>query len=213
VLDTRQYRTNQPCGDGAQPICEETLNPDATLMGPAQEQWLYESLDASQASWNVIAQQVFMAQRDFTAGADATYSMDAWDGYPVARGRLMQFLAQRRSANPIVLTGDVHANWVADLKVDFADPNSAIVGTEFIGTSISSGGDGVELSTSAAIVLAESPHVKFYNGRRGYVRCLVTPEQWHTDFRVVPYVTTPDAPISTRASFIVANGVPGAQPL
>ena len=70
--------------------------------------------------------------------------MDKWDGYPADRARLMTFLHDRRPSNPIVLTGDLHTNWVNDLKLDFDRPASPVVGTEFAGTSISSSGDGVD---------------------------------------------------------------------
>ena len=61
-----------------------------------------------------------------------------------ARKRLLRFLADRRVPNPVVLTGDIHSNWVNDLKVDFDKPESPTVATEFVGTSISSGGNGTQ---------------------------------------------------------------------
>jgi len=60
-------------------------------------------------------------------------------------------------------------------------------------------------------VLEENPHIKFFNGQRGYVLCRLTPELWHTDYPVLPYVTAPGAPIYTRASFAVEAGKPGLQ--
>ena len=53
-----------------------------------------------------------------------------------------------------------------------------------------------------------TPNVKFFNGERGYVRCELTPETWRADYRTVPFVTKPDAPLQTRASFIVESGRP-----
>lgn len=105
----------------------------------------------------------------------------------------------------------VHSNWVADLKADFSNPSSATIGTEFIGTSISSGGDGSDTNANTEGILAENPHIKFFNGQRGYVRCELTPARWQSNYRVVTAVTTPEAPITTRASFVVENGKPGAQ--
>ena len=67
---------------------------------------------------------------------------------PAARA-LLEFLAARQPSNPVVLTGDIHSNWVNDLKVDFRDANAPVVATEFVGTSISSGGDGVDLPRAA----------------------------------------------------------------
>ena len=65
--------------------------------------------------------------------------MDQWSGYEACRDRLMRFLAERKPSNPIVITGDIHSNWVSDLKVDWKSEKPQVVGTEFTGTSISSG--------------------------------------------------------------------------
>jgi len=87
-----------------------------------------------------------------------------------------------------------------------------VVGTEFVGTSITSGGDGEDVGQAGTELLAANPHLKFFNGQRGYVRVHATREQWQSDFRVVPRVLTPGAPISTRASFVVEDGRPGLSP-
>ena len=110
-----------------------------------------------------------------------------------------------------MLTGDIHSNWVADLKLDFADEKSPTVGTEFVGTSITSGGNGADSLPAVEAYLPENPHVHFYNNQRGYVRCLLTPDKWQTDYRVLPFVEKPGADISTRVSFVVESGRPGAQ--
>ena len=213
VLDTRQYRTDQPCGDRRGAVCDGVLDPAATLLGETQERWLLNGLAGSTARWNVIPQQVMMARIDFTPGAGESLSMDVWSGYEAARRRLMEFFAARRPANPLVLTGDIHSNWVADLKVDYRDAAAPVVGTELVGTSISSGGDGVDVPDRLAAVLAENPWVRFYNGRRGYVRCDLTPGRCRADYQVVEYVTRPGGPLATRASFVVEDGRPGAQRL
>ncbi|MBA3438606.1 MAG: alkaline phosphatase D family protein [Pyrinomonadaceae bacterium] len=210
VLDTRQYRTDQPCGDGNKQRCAQALDERATLTGPAQERWLLKGLDQSRSRWNVLAQQVMMAEVDREPGVERKFAMDQWAGYVAARNRLLGFMLRRRPSNPVVLTGDIHSNWVADLKADFDNPRSATVGTEFVGTSISSGGDGTDTRPETAKVLAENPHVKFFNAQRGYVRCHLTPRRWQSDYRVVDAVTRPGGEISTRASFIVEDGKPGA---
>lgn len=212
VLDTRQYRSDQPCNDGNQPPCKAVFDPAATLLGNVQEKWLCDGLTASPARWNILAQQVMMARVDRLPGDAVAWSMDQWAGYDVNRKRLLQFMADNKIANPLVLTGDIHTNWVNDLKVDFDQENSPTVATEFVGTSVSSGGDGSEKRNDTDGVLAENPFVKFYNAERGYVRCHATPTQWQTDFRVVPIVTQPESPVITRASFVVENGRAGAQP-
>jgi alkaline phosphatase D len=213
VLDTRQYRTDQPCGDRNKPQCPAALDERATLMGPEQERWLLGRLDKSPARWNVIAQQVMMAKVDRQAGPEAAYSMDQWSGYEAGRNRVLSFLHKRRPSNPIVITGDIHSNWVNDLKANWDDLRSETVGTEFVGTSISSGGNGADIPPNVQAYLPENPVVKFHNARRGYVRCSVTPERYTAEYRVLDQVTAPGGAMSTRAVFAVENGHPGARKL
>jgi alkaline phosphatase D len=211
VLDTRQFRTDQPYGDGRKPIGPEVMNPDATILGAAQREWLFKGLEKSSGAWNVLAQQVMMARVDRAEGPAVECSMDQWPGYEVDRRRVLKHFAEKRISNPVVLTGDIHSNWANELVVDFKQPESRVVGTEFVGTSITSGGDGVAEPKYLSSTLAENPFVKFCNAQRGYVRCEVTPQQWRTDYRVVPFVTRPGAPIETRKSFIVESGQPKLQ--
>lgn len=83
--------------------------------------------------------------------------------------------------------------------------------TEFIGTSISSGGDRT-LNTVAG-GNANNPHLCFSDNHHGYVRCAVTADLWRADYRVVPSVAQPDdGGIGTIASFVVEQSRPGAQP-
>ena len=216
VLDTRQYRTVQPCGGRYKALCDGVFDPNATLMGREQERWLFDGLEGSRARWNVIPQQILVADVDFGPGGEELYMMDKWSGYADARRRLLEYFQTRRPSNPVVLTGDIHSSWVNDLKVDFREMTSETVATEFVGTSISSGGDGSDNEGRPASppvterVLAENPFVRFFNNRRGYVRCRVTPELWTADYRIVQYVSRPGSPVSTLASFVVENGRPGA---
>lgn len=210
VLDTRQYRTDQPHDGEKHEIDEKAMSPQATMLGRKQWNWLQGALLQSPAHWNVLAQQVMMAMVSLIAGQPPRYSMDKWPGYAHERERLLQFLAERRIANPVVLTGDIHSNWVNDLRVDDRQPELPVVATEFVGTSISSDGNGAETPARTAAVAAENPCVRFHNGERGYVRCIVTPEAWRSDYRVVPEILRPGGPILTRASFVVESGRPGA---
>ena len=209
VLDTRQYRTDQPCGDGVKPVCAAVVDPAATITGAAQERWLLEGLDRSTARWNVLANQLPITPMEEAAGPDVTFSMDKWDAYVHSRQRLLDFIATRGPSNPVVITGDVHANWASEIRARPADPRSPILGVELVGTSISSGGDGSDVNATAWRRLGENPHMKFYNTQRGYVRCAVTPELWTTDYRIVPYVSRPGAPVLTRSTLVVESGRPG----
>jgi len=212
MLDTRQYRTDQPNGDGQKPLEGGALDPAGTLLGDTQERWLMSELLASTSRWNVLGQQVMMARVDRTAGPDRKFSMDQWSGYNVARRRLLDFLATRRVSNPVVLTGDIHSNWVNELKLDFDDAASPIVASEFVGTSISSGGNGLQFVKNHAELLSENPFVKFQNAERGYVSCTVTPKEWRSDYQVVEFVDKPGAKLINRGSFVVEDGQPGPKP-
>ncbi len=206
VLDTRQYRTDQPCGDTTTTPCKEVFDPSATMLGEAQEAWLKQSLDQSAAVWNVIANQVLVARIDVRPGAEEALSTDKWSGYEVCRDRFMRFLGDRKPSNPVVITGDIHQSWVSDLKVDWKDEKAPVVASEFTGTSISSAGDGVDEDPRTPEWYRENPHLKMFNARRGYVLMTLTKAECRADYRIVPYVSRPGAPIATHSSWIVENG-------
>jgi Phosphodiesterase/alkaline phosphatase D len=208
VLDTRQYRTDQPCGDGQKPACDEVRVPGQTMLGSAQEKWLENGLMNSKALWNALGQQVMFTHQDFDPGDGERYNMDSWSGYHLARERVVEVLSRKPSLNPVILTGDVHSNWVGEVRTDIRNPESWCVATEFVGTSISSGGDGVDMRPGLEKVLSHNPQIRFFNGQRGYVRCEVTKKHWRADYRIVERVTEPGAPIRTRASFAVEVGNP-----
>ncbi len=212
VLDTRQYRSDQPCGDGETPRCDAGFDPDVTITGHEQEQWLFEGLEASNARWNVIAQQVMMGELKHDAEG-GRYWQDAWDAYPGQRARVLQRIADAEIANPVVITGDWHSTFVHDLKVDFDPPGGPTVATEFVGTSISSNGDGPVYGPYYGPMVQFNPAIRYFDGdRRGYVRCTLDHEQWTTDLRMVSTVSRPDADIETLESFVVLDGQPGVQP-
>jgi alkaline phosphatase D len=191
--------------------CAAAGDPRATLLGAAQEKWLMDRLDRSRTGWNFLAQQIPMARLDRFAGAERRFSMDKWDGYEQSRSRLLGFLGTRKPANPVTLAGDVHNNWVNDIRQDVDDPATPIIATEFVGTSITSTGDGSEMSPLMKAMVSENECVRFANDQRGYVRFELQPGQLRADFRVIDYVSKPGAPIRTRASFVVENGRAGAQ--
>ncbi|MFI4876340.1 MAG: alkaline phosphatase D family protein [Blastopirellula sp. JB062] len=209
VLDTRQYRSDQPCGDGKKRVCEDALSPTASILGDRQEQWLNQEIANSNSVWNVLAQQVMMGRVDREGGEGAAYSMDQWPGYEANRQRLLRFFSQHADKNPVVITGDIHSNWANDLQINADDADSPAVAVEFVGTSISSSGDGALQAKHTPQVLAENPFVKFNNYERGYVACQLTPQTWTTHYRTIPYVTKPGAPLNTRASFVLEAGQPG----
>jgi alkaline phosphatase D len=212
VLDTRQYRSDHPCGDGETPRCKAALDPSKTMTGTEQESWLLDRLDRSHVRWNVLAQQVLMAELDHKLGSGEIFWNDSWDGYPLARNRILNHIASRRISNPVVITGDWHSTFVNDLKLDFKNPKSPTVATEFVVTAISTGGDNNGYDDYYGRFIPENPHIKFFNGdRRGYFRVNLNHERWQTDLRIVTTVSRSDAPVYTLASFVVENGRSGAQ--
>ncbi len=210
VLDTRLFRSDQPCGDGVKANCREALEPHRTMLGDTQERWLYDGFKNTRARWTVLGQQVMVMRcdRDPDPHVLAT-SMDKWDGAVAARDRLLAAVEDARLSNLIVLTGDVHNHWAGELKKNFDDPNSTTLGIEFVATSISTGGDGFDTNDTFKTLLTQNPHIKFFNNQRGYVRHVVTPERWQADFQVLDQVNIRDGHVSTRKSFMVEYGKSG----
>ncbi len=216
VLDDRQYRSVQVCprpgrrgGSNTVDVadCPDLADPRRTMLGAAQEQWLESALARSPARWNVLAQQTPLAQFDQMPGDGRRAWTDGWDGYPAARRRLLQSLAERRIANPVAIGGDVHTFTASDLKVDFDDPRSPVVASELVCTSISSLAWPQERITP---FLADNPHIHLADSRaRGYVRVSLDGKALRADLRAMASVTTPDAGCATLATFVVEDGRPG----
>lgn len=209
ILDTRQFRDDQASGDGLKPPTPVSTSPARSIMGQQQERWLHDGLRRSDATWDVFAQQVFFAQSNYGQGPTQVFNMDAWDGYSASRQRVLDSLPSAHVANPVVLTGDIHASFANELKADFDDTSSATVGVELVTTSITSGGSGTEIPAYGPAVMAENPHIKFAGNRRGYVLATYTATELRADFRSVKYVNTPGAPAYTQKSYVVEAGSPG----
>jgi len=220
LLDGRQYRSREACyrrpdKGGAHletnASCPERLDPARSLLGNAQEQWLYDGLAKSPARWNLIAQDVMMSVfRQKNAAGEIGYWTDDWNGYPAARTRLLQHLEESRVSNPVVLTGDIHSFWANDLKHDFDDPNSPTVATEFIGTSITAHGPSYDAFMK---YMPDNPHVRFFDSRKhGYVSVTLERERMNVRFQAVSDARDKDAGISLFRSFVVENGKPGVAP-
>ena len=203
LLDGRQYRTNQACGDvtlSTDPPCAEALDPTRTMLGAEQEQWLLDTLVASTSAWNLIGNQVVLADATFNG---AVLNFDQWDGYPVARARLLQAFADNDVQNLVVVTGDIHLAAVGQLRA--GDRGTGLnVGAEFITTSISSTSNIDEalvdiLRTFPDLVDAELAH-------RGYSLHTVTPERWTSEYRIVADVADPDSEVTTYGTYTVESG-------
>lgn len=217
VLDTRQYRTDQPNNDKPAPINAAALDPHNTLLGKEQREWLQNSLTQSPATWNVLAQQVMMGMAAIKRGTGLEqdvrqYSMDQWPGYANERLDFMKFIADRKIRNPVVLTGDIHSNWANDLRIDDRQTDTPVVASEFVGTSITSGGNGTQKPKHLEELLSANPFVKYHTTEKGYVRCDITPKDWKSTYIAIEDVTKPNGKIVERAAFVVEAGQPGIKP-
>lgn len=208
MLDTRQYRTDQPCGDKFQSDCAARFDPAATLTGEEQERWLLDGFARSSSRWDVLGQQVFFGGVELKLGPEVGINPDGWDGYTANRQRIIAGLVDSRVRNAVVLTGDVHSHWAAEVRERVGDSSSPIVATELVTSSITSGGDGSDTRADVEAVLPENPHIRYFSNRRGYVRARVTEDEMRADFRVMPFVSQPGAPVRTDASFVVTDREP-----
>ncbi|MCT2590152.1 alkaline phosphatase D family protein [Streptomyces sp. N2-109] len=212
VLDTRQYRDNQANGDGWKVPTPESEDADRTLTGTSQERWLTEGWQKSDALWKVVPQQVVFSRRRNRTEGPYPLSMDAWDGYPASRQRVLDGARAAGVENLVVLTGDVHVHYAMDIKDDFDDPGSRTRGVEIVTTSVTSGKDGAEHPGNWEQMRAANAHMKFYDGRRGYVLVTLDEQRLRADYRVVSKVTTPGGTVSTAASFVSLAGDAGLKP-
>ncbi|TCO23505.1 alkaline phosphatase D [Kribbella steppae] len=212
VLDTRQYRDLQAHNDGGRtwwfadgPV---QADPSRTILGDRQESWLLNGFQGRADAWHLMAQGVFFAKRDNTAGPQTIVGSDGWDGYQADRNTLVQGWQDAGVDNAVVLTGDVHLHFANELKADFRDPDSATVGVELVTTSVSTNGDGSDTVNGGPTVLAENPHIKYIQNRRGYVSMSITKHELTADFKVLQYVTRLNQPISTGRRYVVPAGAP-----
>ncbi len=208
LLDTRQYRDDQACEDGYDD-CPPASAPERSLPGSSQETWLAERFAASTQTWDVMGQQVFFGRRDSTTTPDNTVSMDAWDGYPASRDRVVRSWVDAGVRNPIVLTGDVHAHWGSDVLTDWTDGSSPVRGSELVCSTNNTGGGGYDKVDGTHPWAAQNPNLRFWTNLRGYVSTTITPTSFTADYRCLPRVSVPGEQAFTRASFVVDDGVRG----
>lgn len=208
VVDSRQYRDPPLCGSrpGTQ-TCAAQDHPQRSYLGAAQEAWLEAGLGQSAREgvrWNVLATSTVFNRR---VGPEVAVSRDTWSGYRGAQERLLDAIQRHRVRNPIFVGGDIHFNLVANVHRDLDDPASAVLASEFVGTSISASGRPARVVEAMA---RGNPHWLFTDPlRRGYGVVELTPRQCEVTLRAVEDVRRPDSGIETLASFVVEEGRPG----
>ena len=239
VLDTRQFRTEQPCGDQGSLIessCKERsqdpilngqtprrrhsilsaegpLGEQSPWLKDLEENWLKEQgrLTSPPYKWNVLAQQIPMFQYNHYDWTGNWYS-ESWDSYTAVRGRILNHIAQNNVPNAVVITGDMHSSWVANLEKNFNDNTvTDVVATEFCATSISStlstGSGSWDATYKNAFNRTGNKHVKFYNGRNGgYGLCTLDNNRWTTEY----YLAGSSTPIKTYWVYAKGSGPSGS---
>jgi alkaline phosphatase D len=210
-------------------------DPSRTLLGDAQESWLIDRLRSTPARWKLLGQGVMFAQLKAPGADQATnpglyfINGDQWDGYEPARNRLYAAIqgdaTHAKVDNLVVLTGDIHSSWAADLHPNPYNPivanggydkatGTGSLAVEFVGTSVSS--PGVDTDTTGAVAGAirfYNPHFKYVQlTRRGYMlldvnRDRVVGEWWYVDT-----VASPSNVETFAAAFEVRHGENRLQP-
>ena len=181
----------------------KVFDPHATMLGREEENWLMSGMLKSYPTWNILAQQVMMAALNRGDEKGECHSMDQSPGYEISRRRFLRFFHARKIDNPVVLTGDIHLNWVNDLQLDFRDTKSPLVGTDWVATSMISAGDGGDFIPVYERAAKQNDFVKWYNLNRGYLSCEFTKDHWKSCFRATPCVTRKRATVEKKAVFII----------
>ena len=209
-------------------------DPERTMLGGEQESWLAGALKRSTGQgtrWQLLAQQTIMGSfalpleartwlrsdspeevKSVTAiGAAASevglpLNLDAWDGYPAARDRLLRS-ALDADSNLVVLSGDSHNGWAFDL-----DLAGTPAGAEFAGMSVTSPGleaytPGVAPAEVARALRARNPALKWAElQRRGYMTLTLTRERATGEWLSLDTVRTRSTKLAARHSMSVARG-------
>ena len=215
TLDCRQYRDPQACPDpkrgGARVIvgCESLQDARRSMLGAAQEAWLMQGLKASERRWKLLAQSTQMSSAGMATPLGRSVFNDGWDGYPLARERLLSGIAEARLQDVLVLGGDVHMNVVAQLRVRPNDEQSPVVASEIVTTSISSRGLSAAL---LAMIRANNPDIRHARSdERGYTWLDIRPEGTSVTFRATPFPVQADSVLRDQARFEILAGQAGVQ--
>ncbi len=200
TIETRQHADPPPCrtegsllsDDG--PLCDEAA--DTTNLGDEQERWLLDGLAGSTATWNVLANPLMLAGLNTGTVEAPAFTRDTWDGYPSVRSRLLATITEAEVSNPVVVTGDWHANFVLDVK---PEPDAPTVMPEFLVGSIST-------ISFPADHRAANPHVRYFDPEHGFALVEITPEALQCEFHLVEDVWDPDTPVARVDRFRVKAG-------
>ncbi|SBT88701.1 alkaline phosphatase D [Streptomyces sp. DI166] len=227
LLDLRSFRSQQVgIGNG------DVDDPDRTLTGRAQLDWLKAGLKSSDATWRLVGNPVMMAP--FAIGSlsaellrplaellglpkeGLAVNTDQWDGYTDDRRELLAHLRSNAIRNTVFLTGDIHMAWANDIPVNAGTyPLSASAATEFVVTSVSSDNlddivkvpEGTVSALASPLIRAANRHVHWVDtDRHGFGVLDITAARAQMDYYVVSDRTRPDATASWARSYRTRSG-------
>ena len=200
VLDTRLFDRDEPDGLPTTAVATEA---GRRMLGPEQLQWLLEGLTTSTAQWKVIAQQVVFHQWHVVglpnaAGGGVKLNGDAWDGYQAERTAIINHLRDNSINNVVILTGDVHSTWAADITPDPNNPTvynpltgSGSVAVEFVTTSITSP-FAIDIPEGQQAFLLNNPHIRHTDwDKKGYLILDLSPQRALGEWWYVSTFTEP----------------------
>jgi alkaline phosphatase D len=189
MLDTRLAGRDEQVAD---PCDSATIgDPQRQLLGEQQEAWFFKELDRSKrrgTSWRLIGQQVMFAQLvNVLAPGACAFNPDQWDGYAAARARVLEKLRSGGIRNVVVLTGDIHSSWGAELTGTPLNPTTydpvtgaGSLAVEFVSPAVTSPGidDAAQAAALAGALRASHPHIKYVDlFHRGYGLLDITPQR------------------------------------
>ncbi|MDI9331734.1 MAG: alkaline phosphatase D family protein [Alphaproteobacteria bacterium] len=215
TLDCRQYRDPQACPDpvrgGGRVVlqCAELSQPQRSMLGADQEQWLYAGLQRSQRQWKLLAQSTIISSTRIDSPLGKITYTDGWDGYPMARRRLIDAIGEARLNDVVTLGGDVHMNVASVLRPEPNDTHSAPVASEFVTTSISSRGMADSLLSAIKGSNPDLMHAR--SDERGYTLLDFNAKQATVEFRNTPHSAGTSDLLKVQARFAVESGRVGPQ--
>ncbi|KUN39264.1 alkaline phosphatase [Streptomyces longwoodensis] len=227
LLDLRSFRSQQvKTGNGG------VDDPDRTLTGRAQLDWLKAGLQSSDTTWRLVGNSVMISP--FAIGSltadllkplaellglpkeGLALNTDQWDGYTDDRRELLAHLRAHAIRNTVFLTGDIHMAWANDVPVDAGTyPLSASAATEFVVTSVTSDNlddlvkvpEGTVSAVAAPLIRAANRHVHWVDtDRHGYGVLDITAARAQMDYYVLSDRTRPDATSSWARSYRTRSG-------
>ena len=200
MLDTRLEGREEQVGATS----AEINNPDRTILGIDQYNWLESELENSTAQWNILGQQVMMAP---LRALGAILNTDQWDGYPAERTKLYNHILDNNIQNLVVLTGDIHTSWANDLPHTGYNSSTGAgsAGVEYVITSVTSPSSPLGLPSS--VISAANPHIKWSDlTKKGYLVLDINQQRVQGDYWFCNNITTPSTAVALGNKFHVNSG-------